>query len=184
MLKRGSNFIPLVLDTRLLVALNGKASAKNQLNATYIMALLVEHCRNDLDPNVYEELKERYKKTIVEQYAEKQAKEKERLEMERRELEIKERELGIREQNAQAHQDAVSGKSRIEFPKDFPEDLKEICVKAKASKIHDFPDRYKIAVPNESLAWFENYPNAVLEGQDNPTVYVIIPKGEKVVKIA
>lgn len=99
MVKRGSNFIPLVLDTRLLVALNGKASAKNQLNATYIMGLLVEHCKEDLPQDVYEELKKRYEKTINEQYAEKQVKEKERLELERRKLDLKERELNIRETN-------------------------------------------------------------------------------------
>jgi hypothetical protein len=99
MVKRGSNFIPLVLDTRLLVALNGKASAKNQLNATYIMGLLVEHCKEDLPQDVYEELKKRYEKTINEQYAEKQVKEKERLELERKKLELKERELNIRDAN-------------------------------------------------------------------------------------
>jgi hypothetical protein len=100
MVKRGSNFIPLVLDTRLLVALNGKASDKRQLNATYIMALLVEHCRDVLEPDTYEELKNRYNKTIEEQYREKQAKEKERLKFERRKLEAKEKELEIKHANS------------------------------------------------------------------------------------
>jgi transcription initiation factor TFIID subunit TAF12 len=105
MVKRGSNFIPLVLDTRLLVALNGKASFKNQLNATYIMALLVEHCKDVLSEEVYEELKERYDKTIEEQYREKRQKERERLELEKRKLEAKERELAIKEQNSKVFQE-------------------------------------------------------------------------------
>jgi len=99
MVKRGSNFIPLVLDTRLLVAINGKASEKKQLNATYIMALLVEHCKNDLSKETYEELSSRYKKTIDEQHREKVEKEKLKIAEQKRIIELKERELEIRDQN-------------------------------------------------------------------------------------
>jgi len=70
--KRGSNFIPLVLDTRLLVVVNGKASEKKQLNATYIMSVLVEHCKDELEPEAYEELKNRYSMTVYEQKKEKE----------------------------------------------------------------------------------------------------------------
>ena len=123
MVKRGSNFIPLVLDTRLLVVLNGKASAKNQLNATYIMGLLVEHCREDLNPEVYQELKERYEKTIEQQYAEKQAKEKEQLELERKKLDLKERELKIREQNSEVRTDK---QNEIQQEKDREQEINNL----------------------------------------------------------
>jgi len=113
--KRGSNFIPLVLDTRLLMAINGKASKKKQLNATYIMALLVEHCKNALTKEAYEELKERYRKTVYEQKKAKMAKEKAKIERERRQLALKEKELAIKELTAESYREQT--KTSIERKK-------------------------------------------------------------------
>lgn len=101
--KRGSNFIPLVLDTRLLMVINGKASQKKQLNATYIMSVLVEHCKNQLEPETYQQLKERYAKTVYQQKKEKIAKEKAKIKREKERTAQKERELRIKERTAESY---------------------------------------------------------------------------------
>jgi len=85
------------------MVINGKASQKKQLNATYIMALLVEHCKNDLEPETYQQLKERYAKTVYQQKKEKLAKERERLRREKEKMVQKERELQIKERTAESY---------------------------------------------------------------------------------
>ena len=101
--KNGSNFIPLVLDTRLLVAVNKKSSEKKQLNATYLLSLIVEHCKDDLSIEAYDELKLKYSISAEEQMELKRLKEIERKELEKKKLEIKERELAFKEKNAVAY---------------------------------------------------------------------------------
>lgn len=108
LVKRGSNFIPLVLDTRLLMVVNGKARDKEQLNATYIMGLLVEHCKNDLEPEAYEELKKRYSKTVYQQKREKLAKEKAKIEREKKKLSLRAKELKLQEQRTKAYGQAMN----------------------------------------------------------------------------
>jgi len=113
--KRGSNFIPLVLDTRLLMVINGKASQKNQLNATYIMSVLVEHSKDELKPQAYEELKERYSKTVYQQKEEKLANEKAKFEREKKKLALKEKELKFKEQNAETYREQTNKARRREL---------------------------------------------------------------------
>lgn len=121
--KKGSNFIPLVLDTRLLVAVNGKASQKQQLNATYIMSVLVEHCETDLEPQAYNELKQRYSKTVYEQKKEKQAKAKAKLDREEEQLRLKRKELEIKERTSKAYQNQTRTNTENEIA-ELNEDLK------------------------------------------------------------
>lgn len=108
MVKRGSNYIPLVLDTRLLMAVNGKASQNKQLSATYIMKMLVKHCKDDLTPETYRELIERYSKTVYEQRKEKLAKKEAKLKREEERLNLKRQELKLAKQNAKSYGKAVN----------------------------------------------------------------------------
>lgn len=86
------------------MAINGKASQKKQLNATYIMSLLVEHCKDILEPQAYEELKKRYSKTVYQQKKEKLAKEKAKIEAEKKKLALKEKELALKEKTAKSYE--------------------------------------------------------------------------------
>lgn len=100
-----TNLLPLRLDSRLQTALNKLSGEKKQLLATYVLRLLVEHCKNELSTEAYAELLERYSKTIEQQVAEKKLKEQKRLEREKLNDSFRERELALKEKNAQAYED-------------------------------------------------------------------------------
>jgi hypothetical protein len=98
--QNGSNFVALVLDTSLLVAVNKKASENGQLNATYLLSVIVEHCKEELSEDAYKKLKMKYSISAEEQMIAKKLKQKERLDMKKKELELKERDIALREKNA------------------------------------------------------------------------------------
>lgn len=98
--QNGSNFVALVLDTSLLVAVNKKASENKQLNATYLLSVIVEHCKEELTEEAYSRLKKKYSISAEEQMTAKKLRQKEQFETKKKELELKEREIALKEQNA------------------------------------------------------------------------------------
>jgi hypothetical protein len=103
--EKPQNLLNLRLDARLQTALNKLSGNNNQLPATYVLKVLVEHCKNELSQEAYEELIERYSKTIEQQVKEKELKQQLREEKERLAQEFRLRELALKEQNAETYKE-------------------------------------------------------------------------------